>query len=204
MGSTTRTFIAVAVPEALETKLTRLQQQLAAALPGVRWSATPPFHVTLAFLGEVDVADLNQVCKAVVDEAAAWSPFELKLEGLGVFPSPVHPRVLWTAVAGSGVEALRALQKAVAEAVARKNYPSDAKAFHPHVTLGRFPPQKSADPSSMDHALNHMLGHYKTWHAGPFAVTEAVAFASTTARDGPAYATLVRAPLRKRKTGQTP
>ena len=58
-------------------------------------------------------------------------------------------------------------------------------------------------PDLANQALNHMLGHYKTWRAGPFSVTEVVAFSSTLGRDGPTYSALVRAPLRARKTGPT-
>ena len=203
MASTTRTFLAVAVPEALETKLTRLQQQLAPTLVDVRWSAAPPFHVTLAFLGDVAVADLNTVCKAVVASAAGFAPFMLRLEGLGVFPNPARPRVLWTGVGGAGVETLGELHAALGETIARLNYRGDGRTYQPHVTLGMFKPGGGGDPSA-NQALNHMLGHYKTWRAGPFSVTEVVAFSSTNTREGPTYSALVRAPLRARKTGQTP
>src|SRR4051812_2054458 len=117
MPRTTRTFVAVAVPDALGEKLTRLQQQLAADVPAVRWSAIPPFHVTLAFLGDVDDTALNDVCRAVAEAARPSPPFELRLEALGAFPNANRPRVLWAGVAGPGLEMLQALQRDVAGAV---------------------------------------------------------------------------------------
>lgn len=203
MPSTTRTFIAVSVPEALAARLRRLQQQLSGELPGVRLSVIPPFHVTLAFLGDVDHVDLADVCRAAAAEAANFGKFELKLEGLGVFPNAARPRVLWAGVTGPGLDTLCALQSALAGAAARLKYPTDGKPFHPHVTLGRFLPRRGADPSG-ERALTQALNRYKTWHAGPFPVTEAVTFASTQTPDGAAYAPLGRAPLAARKPGAPP
>lgn len=203
MSETTRTFIAVEVPEAVAGRLRRLQQQLAGEVPGVRWVDTPPFHVTLAFLGDVAHADLNGVCRAVAEAAAAHAPLELTLEGLGAFPDATRPRVVWAGVSGAGVEELAALQAAVAEAVAREHYPTDGKPFHPHVTLGRLKPGRGRPPTPA-RPLAHVLSHYRAWRAGPFRVTEAVAFASTPGPDGPSYAPLARGRLAGRKPGASP
>ena len=85
---TTRTFVAIPVPDSLGSKLTRLQTLLAPDLPGVRWSVVSPFHLTLAFLGDVADTELNKVCRTVEEVAADFPPFDLRLEGLGVFPNP--------------------------------------------------------------------------------------------------------------------
>ncbi len=53
MPECTRTFIAIAVPDAVERELARLQDALAPEVPGCRWTSALPFHVTLAFLGDV-------------------------------------------------------------------------------------------------------------------------------------------------------
>lgn len=195
----TRTFIAVAVPEALELKLTRLQARLAGEAPEGRWSVPPPFHVTLAFLGDVETTDLNDLCRAVAASAAPLPRFELKLEGLGAFPNAGRPRVVWTGVGGPGLEPLKALQAAVAGAAAGFIARPDPHPFHAHVTLGRF--GFGRRPA---HDLTPRINHYRTWHAGPFAVTEAVVFSSNPGRDGEAYAPLARAPLRARKPDATP
>ena len=66
MPETTRTFIAVAIPAPLGEKLTRLQARLALEIPGVRWTSTLPFHVTLVFLGDVRRTRLESgLCRRV-------------------------------------------------------------------------------------------------------------------------------------------
>jgi RNA 2',3'-cyclic 3'-phosphodiesterase len=143
MPDTTRTFLAVAVPATLERKLTRLQAQLSGEAPEVRWDVAMPFHVTLAFLGDVGHGDLNAVCLAVAEAASPFERFELTLEGLGTFPGADRPRVVWTGIGGKGLETLKALQAAVKDAATRLNCRPDTRPFHPHVTLGRSSPGRA-------------------------------------------------------------
>ena len=193
MPSTTRTFVALAVPPALSPKLKRLQEQLAGHAPGWRWEVVRPFHVTLAFLGDVEATDLNDVCRAVAEASSRIGKFSLTLEGLGAFPDPARPRVVWAGVGGPGLDALTGLRAEVAAAVARARYPTDDHAFRPHVTLGRAAPRK---PAPVD--LTPIVSHYKTWHAGPFEVAEVVTFSSTLAPGQTDYAPLARAPLARK------
>ena len=51
--------------------------------------------MTLAFLGDVAELDLNRVCQAVAAAAAPFPRFDLRLEGVGAFPEPARPRVIW-------------------------------------------------------------------------------------------------------------
>ncbi len=199
MSETTRTFIAVAVPETLERKLTRLQAQLSGEATDLRWESAMPFHITLAFLGEVGHGDLNAVCKAVVEAVEPLPRFELTLEGLGAFPDSVRPRVLWTGPGKLGLESLQTLQSQVTEALDCLGYRPESRPFLPHVTLGRGKPGKN-----LVRDLTKLINHYKTWHAGPFPVTEVVTFGSSLTREGPIYAPLGRAPLRGRKPGASP
>jgi 2'-5' RNA ligase len=196
MPRTTRTFIAVEVPENLGHKLARLQTLLAPELPGVRWTTTLPFHLTLVFLGDVADTDLNEVCRATAAAASTGEAFELRLEALGAFPSAARPRVVWVGATGSGLAPLAALQKEVAQAVRAAGYPPDDNRFQPHVTLGRIKPGRGPGLN-----LTAQVKHYQTWSAGSFTVNEAVVFASTLSPDGPTYAPLGRAPLQERKAG---
>jgi len=199
MPDTTRTFVAVAVPDALAPRLRRLQEGLAPDMPGARWVVAPPFHVTLAFLGDVPHAELNDVCKAVGEVCAGFPPLELLLAGVGAFPDAARPRVIWAGVGGPGLDGLSQLQAAVAAVVARVGYPTDTRPFHPHVTLAHIKAGKDRGrrgPSSSPRDVSPLLERRRNWSAGPFRVVEAVTFASTLTHDGPVYAPLARAPLR--------
>ena len=148
--------------------------------------------MTLAFLGDVADVDLKPVCEAVAEAAADFEPFELRLEGLGVFPDPAKARVAWVGLAGPGLSALAELRDRVARAATSTlSLPVDAR-FSPHITLGRL---KVDRRNPLD--LSPLLKHYRTWSAGSFHVTEVITFASTLTPDGPVYARLGTAPLRE-------
>ena len=122
MPSTTRTFIAISVPKARAIKLQRLQTLIAPEVPSARWTPFTQFHLTLAFLGDVDERDLPKICRAVAAAAAVHDPFDLQIEGLGVFPDLTKPRVLWTALVGEGLETLHELREAIRDAVTAVGY----------------------------------------------------------------------------------
>ena len=117
MASTSRIFVAFAIPEVQKTRLGRLQGLIAPELPNARWVTPEMFHVTLAFLGEVPDLDLNPVCRAVAAACEGVPPFTVNLQSLGAFPDPAKPRVAWVGLTGPDIEGLTTLQTAIAGAV---------------------------------------------------------------------------------------
>jgi 2'-5' RNA ligase len=102
----------------------------------VRWTAPESVHLTLQFLGDVAPGDIASITDALRGVCATRSPFELALEGLGVFPNPRRPRVVWVGIVeASG--ALNALQGAVADVLAPLGFPPEDRPFAPHLTVGR-------------------------------------------------------------------
>jgi 2'-5' RNA ligase len=198
MPDTTRTFLAVAVPEALSPRIERLRAKLAEHAPDGRWETPRPFHITLAFLGDVPHADLNTVCRATTEIAAGFGRFELSLTGPGAFPDATNPRVVWLGVGGPGLDVLMSLQSALAEAMSRLNYSPDNHGFRPHMTLGRLKPARWRQ---REHDLSAPFERFRGWNAGPFRVDAVVAFASTLGDHGPVYAPLVRAALAREQRG---
>jgi RNA 2',3'-cyclic 3'-phosphodiesterase len=193
MSETTRTFVAIALPAPSGERLARLQRELAAEVQGCRWVSAQPFHLTMAFLGDVRNRDLNDVCKAVVAATGTFEPFELALEGIGAFPDARKPRVLWAGL--SAPQRLLNLRAAVVRGLAQAGHRSNDERFHAHVTLARFkgPPRIPAD-------LAPLIARYAAWTGGAVPVTELVTFASTQSPVGPSYAPLGRALLRGEKS----
>ena len=113
---------------------------------------------------------------------------------MGAFPDPEHPRTVWVGLGGPDIDALIALQGAIAEAVALAGYPADGDRFTPHITLGRLKGSKLGGPD-----LSRQVAHYRTWSAGNFEASQVVAHASTLTPEGPAYMTLATAPLKPGK-----
>lgn len=190
MPRSTRTFVAITVPEDRAAKLEKLQAQLAPEVEKVRWVSSGHFHATLAFLGDVPDTELNEVCRAVAEASVGFPAFELRLEALGAFPRPDRPRNLWVGLAGPGVQTLADLHRSIGRALARIGYPPAEDRFNPHVTLGRVKADRSHAPN-----VSPLVERFKGWSAGSLTITEVVTFASSTTPEGPIYTPLSRAPL---------
>jgi RNA 2',3'-cyclic 3'-phosphodiesterase len=138
--STIRLFIAIELPAEIQEQLDQVSRQLKQRLQmlpsnAVRWVAAKNIHLTLKFLGEVSVSNLDMLQEALLAEAAGHKPLEFSVGGLGGFPSLQRPRVVWV-----GVEApaeLGAVQVGLDHRLARLGYAPEERPFSPHLTLGR-------------------------------------------------------------------
>ena len=195
MPDFTRVFIAIAVPEPLERQLTRLQTELATAVPGCRWTSALPFHLTLAFLGDIPDTDLNAICQVVASSAGTIEPFEIEVKGVGAFPSAIKPRVIWAGVTTPNLKLLFDLRESIVYSLAGIGHRPDDQRFHPHVTLGRIKHQRHGPGD-----LTANIERYRLWSAGKYTVTDVEVFASTLGPTGSAYGELGRGPLGGKKT----
>ena len=195
MPECTRTFIAIAVPEPVEHKLTWLQAELAPEIAGCHWTSTRPFHITLAFLGDVPDSDLNEICQTVTASTVSLDRFEVEVRGLGAFPNASRPRVIWAGVTATNINALNELHQSVIGSLERIGHRPDDRRFHPHVTLGRIKHSRHGN-----RRVPALIDQWAGWSAGAFVVTEVLIMASTLGRAGPRYEVLGRCSARWKKT----
>jgi len=139
-----RTFIAVDLPPTVLDALGQISTQLQSKLPDtpVRWVDYEKMHLTLKFLGDVSPENIGMVERILKSEAAKRPVMEIGIGGIGAFPKPRHPRVIWI-----GVEApsdLFDLRRGIEDGVARLGYNYDKYEFTPHLTLGRISRKASA------------------------------------------------------------
>jgi RNA 2',3'-cyclic 3'-phosphodiesterase len=133
-----RLFIAIELPPAVREALSAVQKRLQAfdSERAVRWSAIDSIHLTLKFLGDTPASRRPEIEAALRQAVTGHKPFELTVEGAGCFPDLRRPRVVW-AGAGGEPAALHALRDAVEHIVSPLGYPTEARPFSPHFTLGR-------------------------------------------------------------------
>jgi RNA 2',3'-cyclic 3'-phosphodiesterase len=104
----------------------------------VKWVRPENIHLSLKFLGEVDEGRASELHTALQRAAAAGPdprPLALQISGFGVFPDYHRPHVLWAGVTPE--PGLELLQHSVEQAFAPLGFPTEARAFRPHVTLAR-------------------------------------------------------------------
>ncbi len=135
---TIRAFIAIPLPGTLLDELAALQRRLEKQVPphSVRWVNPTGIHLTLQFLGDTPIEKLPAIQEALAVVARNAPPRTFTVEGLGCFPNPRRPRVVWVGVQEPSGQ-LAALQDAIEEAMAHFGYTPEGRGFTPHLTLGR-------------------------------------------------------------------
>ncbi len=128
---TVRLFVALVPPAEARSELAAALHELPPQ-PGLRWTRPEQWHLTLAFLAEVDDRTRGQLVARLARVALRHPPPELSLAGGGRFGD----RVLWTRVDGDRA-ALRRLVDAVRAAARRCGLPTEQRPHRPHLTLAR-------------------------------------------------------------------
>ncbi len=118
-----RAFVAIRTPS--------LPPELNPEAPGA-----VPTHLTLRFLGEVDLPRLEAIGSAFDEALNTLVPYDLRLGGVSAFPSPERPRVVWVGVREGEAETVELARK-VDGALAPFGFPPEDRPFIPHVTLFR-------------------------------------------------------------------
>ena len=127
-----RLFVAVVPPE---PALAHLDDAVAAVRrehPSLRWVAAPRWHLTLAFLGQVEERRLPDLTARLERAAGRHPALDVALSGAGRFDG----RVLWVGVTGDA-ERLVPLAASVNAAVRRTGIEVEERRYRPHVTLAR-------------------------------------------------------------------
>lgn len=144
MAPEVRSFIALPSSDELRSALAETVRRLSESRADVRWERDDKFHVTLKFLGNVEMAKLEELAAALAAEIGSVGELDLVYEGLGAFPSRERPRIVWAGVREH--ERLCALQATI-EAICTRlgaGTPED-RPFHPHITLGRVKSDRGCD-----------------------------------------------------------
>lgn len=130
-----RCFVAVDVEEpAIVDAISRIQEQLTASRAKLKLVELNNLHLTLKFIGEAPKLVVDEIARAL--QGVEFSPFRIALAGVGAFPSPRSPRVVWVSVR-EGVAELAELSGKVNAALVKLRLPKPSEEFTPHLTLAR-------------------------------------------------------------------
>ena len=180
-----RAFIAVPIPQqaedALAATINTLRQK---NIPAIKWVRPEGIHLTLKFLGEVDLDRIETILGAMSRACEGTGSLQLALSELGAFPSRAVPRVLWVGLKGD-LDRLRELHRRVdAEVRDAIGLPLEARDFAPHLTLGRVRENaSSADRRAVATAIEAVAPEGEVeWEA-----TEVRLIRSTLTREGAVY-----------------
>lgn len=152
-----RLFIAIVPPAAVIDELEAAAAPLRPAWPQLRWTGHDAWHITLAFLGEVEELVSQRLTPRLERVASRHPSMSLAFAAVGTFPGSARARVLWTGLQGDRRD-LAALAASVAAGARRAGAaPTDeGRRFQPHLTLARC--RAPADVRPLVAALSGYVG----------------------------------------------
>jgi RNA 2',3'-cyclic 3'-phosphodiesterase len=156
----TRTFIALELNEALQRFLGEIISRVSQELPDLRWIDPSGIHLTLAFLGELTDIQLAEAAYASEEASQEATPFEYRIKGLGIFGSPLQPRVIWMGIEDlpSGKiqgSPLLQLHRVLTKKLELHGFEIEKRPFSPHLTLARIKRPLSTDDQQRLQRLLH-------------------------------------------------
>jgi 2'-5' RNA ligase len=133
-----RLFIAINLPPEIKETVRNVQADIAAQVSpkAVAWVRREQCHLTLNFLGDVQIESVAPLADLLRNVGGEFTPFRVAACGVGVFPNKQRPRVIWAGVRSHGDE-LERLQQATTTATAQMCRLPDDKKFVGHITIGR-------------------------------------------------------------------
>jgi 2'-5' RNA ligase len=152
-----RLFVAIGLPHEAASELDEAVASLRPAWPELRWTGRDAWHLTLAFLGEVDEAVIARLAARLERAARRHPTLSLSLSGAGAFPVASRARVLWTGIEGDR-RGLGQLAASVAAGARRAGAPpaNGGRGYQPHLTLARC--RAPADVRSLVGTLGSFAG----------------------------------------------
>jgi 2'-5' RNA ligase len=133
--SSVRAFLAIPLPRQLQESIRFIQTELQASISQARWTRPENLHLTLHFFGELEQETLEKLKVSVLSVKGCQRPFQLEVKGLGAFPNPHRPRVIWLGLESRGQ--LEQLYRATGRCVHQAGLTTDSRPYSPHLTIAR-------------------------------------------------------------------
>lgn len=174
-----RLFTGLEIPPPVVAELAAMR----GGLPGARWIAPEDFHLTLRFIGDVDVALAERIDERL--SGLGRGPVGVEFDSLSWFGAD-RPRAIVARM--RPLAALVALQAAQERALRRLGLAADTRNFTPHVTLARL---RGVSPA----AVADYLAARGDLSASAFAATRFVLFSARPGVGGGPYVVEAEYPL---------
>jgi len=135
VSETIRSFIAFDLDnEPILKRIADVQALLAKTGADLKLVEPKNIHITLRFLGNITM----QIAEKIYEEMkkVQFTPFDVKLHGVGAFPNLRYPRVLWVGIT-QGADQLRGIFSQLEPRLRGLGFQPDPKGFSPHLTIAR-------------------------------------------------------------------
>ncbi len=185
-----RLFWAVNLPVETKRKLSGVQLKLRDISCDAKWVEEENLHFTLKFLGNVEVSAVPGLVDSVKAALAGVPVVTVRLLGMGFFPGPARPRVLWVGLQGE-LGRSQKIYELINSAHLAHGFPLEKRPFSPHLTLARL---RSGNGSETLVTKVNEISH-EVEQIGSLKIKTVDLMQSELSRRGPVYTPLAKVEL---------
>ena len=172
-----RTFVAIEVSnQDVLNSISQVQAELNIKAKPVE---VHNMHFTVQFLGEVSEEMVRKISSEL--SSLEFTPFSVNFVGVGVFPKPSSPRVIWIGT-NEGADELEKLAEMIRVKLSQLGFQPDKK-FKPHVTIFRV--KKKIE------GISNKLQKFSSYSFGSQLIAQIKLKKSTLTPNGPIYTDLL-------------
>jgi len=135
MSEQMRSFIAFDLDnDSVLNRLAAAQKMLIQTNADLKLVEPKNIHVTVRFLGLISPDMVEKVHAAMKN--IKFTPFNIQISGLGVFPTINYPRVVWAGIT-DGAQQLKSIFEQLEPQIHDLGFAPDPNGFSPHLTIAR-------------------------------------------------------------------
>ncbi|MGC8896061.1 MAG: RNA 2',3'-cyclic phosphodiesterase [Candidatus Bathyarchaeia archaeon] len=130
-----RSFIAFDIDnESILKRITEVQNLIVKTGADLKLVEPKNIHITVRFLGNITTPMVEKIYEEI--KKVQFTPFNVKIQGVGAFPNLRYPRVVWAGIT-EGADQLRSIFNQLEPRLRGLGFAPDPKGFSPHLTIAR-------------------------------------------------------------------
>ena len=179
-----RSFLAFELPEFVKEELSGLIRSFNRGVSKVRWVKRENMHLTVLFLGNINEETIPAMAEDISDICERFSPFIVRMKGVGCFPNIRNPKVIWVGIDGE-IERMARFYESLVMNLSKYGIKQENRTYRPHLTLGRI-----KGNSNIRDRMVGMISKGREITDKEFILQELVLFKSDLRPQGPIYTKL--------------
>jgi len=179
-----RSFLAFELPEFVKEELSGLIRSFNRGVSKVRWVKRENMHLTVLFLGNISEETIPAMAEDISDICERFSPFIVRMKGVGCFPNIRNPKVIWVGIDGE-IERMAKFYESLVMNLSKYGIKQENRTYRPHLTLGRI-----KGNSNIRDRMVGMISKGREITDKEFILQELVLFKSDLRPQGPIYTKL--------------
>ncbi len=188
-----RSFLAFELNEEIKNIVSGTIREIKPLMPDIRWIRPENIHMTVVFMGDIDYSCIDPIDKAARNICKRYTPFQICLNGIGIFGTRRNPRVIWIGLDGD-IREIDNLKNDFNKALKPLGIKQENRPFKPHLTIGRFKKQHRGFLG-----INRILDKYKNLRTSKYTQKTLTMYKSELRHTGAVYTRIKSWPLGSRQ-----